>query len=338
MPQVQITQAALPISNPGGQTLYGQNNGNGVLYLSTTQDVNPSNYHAIVGPGGSFSWPADEALYACTDVGGTTLLTYLTNGATVDSGNVTNNPANKPTLLTLLEIDWAAGAGSYTPASTPNIDVTSFASLLFILATSGTDNAPLASNYVDLAIEFLDFSVPIQLSSKRAQWLLTDCGLYGGGTALQVNTFKVPVEGPTFIFSIMAVVKLLTAFSGKTVIGVYGSGQVLDTHHYVSGGKGLATELATNGQYHKQIVGNGTVTEFVASKSGLAKFLLTGTAAGAAGFFPSFADGGAIAPMGEILSVAANNATVVELSLPTLPLQVQTLSTGGGTATAAILQ
>lgn len=239
MPQVQITPATLPISNPGAQPIYGQNNGTGVIYLSTTQDVSPTNYHALVGPGGSFTWPANEALYACTDAASTTLLTYLVNGATVDSGDVVSKSSNALDIL-------YSNSAPFINAAQPTInlfngllnkDVSSYASLIFRIFNSGaTVSDP--TNYISAIINQYDISS--RSKSSSAQWLNCDntstAGIYQTG----VFELQIPVSaasGPNNVSAaIVAFFNVAPGAAGTLFLEIFGSHELIDGPRYTNSG------------------------------------------------------------------------------------------------------
>jgi hypothetical protein len=251
MPQVQITPAALPISNPGAQPIYGQNNGNNVIYLSTGQDVSPTNYHALVGPGGSFTWPANEALYACTDAASTTLLTYLTNGATVDTGDVLAKGSNSPVLIdsvttaitTALQNTSIYSTGN-APGNQNPLSLSGFSSLIVRLAVLNSlvlgYTGPL--NYLALGIAQYDPSVFGAAIVDNAQWLYdtTNNSIpFAAAGSLGVLEFAVPVRQKLASLSLALNIGQALGRGSSLVMNVYGSYESLATPRYNSQSKNL---------------------------------------------------------------------------------------------------
>jgi hypothetical protein len=332
MPQVQITPAALPISNPGAQTLYGQNNGNGALYLSTTQDVNPSNYHAIVGPGGSFSWPADEALYACTDVGGTTLLTYLTNGATVDSGSSFSQASNKPVLLASLPLVWDAAVDNFS-VSTPalaNIDISAYASVIIAISNAvvGGVLVPAQTNYIVFDIGLYDQVA--RTANLPARQYAPQFLLLNPVAAQQIQSVQFPVTHQ-FLSVLANVIKAATAgISGALTINIYGSGELISAPKYLSQGNGMQGSGPTGGFYYTNNAGVVNTNDFVASQNGPAVLGADGSIAAATTVTIQAVSKTGFFTFGQLANPIANNYYVQALLLPMLPIRVQNFSTNAG--------
>ena len=130
-----VTPNAQRVASSTGQAIFISNTGGTLLYLSSTQDVSPTNFHAVVGVGGSVQWPGGQDLYVCCPVNSQGSLSYLDNGATVDSGSVLAQSSNQPVLLHQETTTVPAAAGTYSLISQLNalankyLDVSTFASV-----------------------------------------------------------------------------------------------------------------------------------------------------------------------------------------------------------------
>jgi hypothetical protein len=278
MTQISLTGTALRIASTTGLEIFGQNNGVGNIYLSSTPDVSNTLNSTVVNSGGSFTWPGGKDLYACTDVGNTALLNYMNNGATATSGTVTTTASNSPTLLYTDQLNISSNAGLVFKNSLKDIDVSSYSSIIARLEYS-TAHPVVSTNYITLS---LSQNTELQgvtkaISVDPAQFLLLQSGINS-----YVNSYQIPVQDH-YLNYYLAVQKDVTAENGVLVLKIYGTHEIIAQKKYVHKGNGLLGYLTDYGSDGYQD-GAGTSARYLSSTNGPHVFTLFPLVAGAGGF------------------------------------------------------
>lgn len=268
MAQLTVPNAqCIAISSPNGDLIHGQNIGLGNVYLGSDPGTNPNHYDKYIAPGGTFEWPGTNTLYVITDVGNNSgILSYSTNGATVNPGTTYVKSSNAPTLLytSPIRVFGTAAAASVQAPLSPSIDVSAYASLIVLpLCGYGVFNTPVVTNWQGLVVEFADANGQ-NPNAIRSQWLM------GDATSLsvypQANSVQVPVKNKYARFQ-QLYGKAITALPGTFGYAVFGSAEVVPYPKYLNVlGDPVASYDGTYFSYYPN--GTGANGALIASHSG----------------------------------------------------------------------
>jgi hypothetical protein len=349
VPQIQINDRALPLQSPTGAPISVQNQSAFTVYMSGTPDVSQDNYHASIGPNGSFIWPGGQALYVCTNTGATALITYLNNGASVDNSTVTNRNINSVELIRRDTIVKQNNSMFATTPDIPVIDCSAFSSILFTLYgkwTSGGARVAVESRWIYGVFIFTDTNdlTAAEFESVRAayvpQWYMIDSDQIGIGNFTLQPTFQIPVTGKYLWYRFFANTLITAAVGEYTLItSALGSNQVLTSPKYSSVGSDGYGLLNDGLEVQTQAV-IGTDHSYLSSRNGPTNFAISkGATASGLNVNLFYARNGALVA-GNRLNInggVSQAGDVIDIVLPMLPLVMDVITTAANANNSGIL-
>lgn len=319
MPQLTLTQQATPLQSQSGAAIVGQNlSRQYALYLSELPDVSPTINSTVIGPGGDFTWPGDKPIYACTDPGASITISYLNNGATINSGAVTANSANAPELLAII-------GSKYGTNDTGLLNVGNFASIIVTTLWPGTGTPIVAGNFIHCQIDTYNSKLQdltTLIGFSNAQYLTNDPSRLG--------LYQAPVIGPWIVVS-----GNINGTGTVWTMYVYGSNETIYNPRYAmtyNNGFGFGSQ---GGASVLQIPSGGNITQLLNGINGPAvcvSSLTSGTTLPQTVVY-AYQTGSIY----RLLNLSAINDPK-PLILPARPIAIQGISPAGSTSDISIQQ
>jgi hypothetical protein len=351
--------AVLPVNttNPfNGITVSGGGN----LYVSRSPGVNAVNAEKIVGPNGSFSYPAGISpytLYFGTDPGINVTLSYSTDGSTLSTGIQTAQLASNPQVIyTNDTVQPAIATGSAFQGRVneiDGIDVAGYASVIIEITCNTAAVMYDPGNYLTLQVVQYDspndpateaaFAVITKgrVVENCAQWILDATQAYNNPGALpnyKEMTFQVPVKRST-----MDIIELLTHLAGVTEIvqetlgiTVYGSSEQIPDVQYTSHTYAQGGTITKNGAW--SITTTANIVDYIASQNGDAVGAFTvEAAANASTMEVDYLEDGIAYPLA-IFENSGGASQIFTLKFPSRPIRITIVKGAGVTAVGSISQ